>query len=132
MCKAVLSARSAAGTGHLIRHQKSCRKKVDHAARVQSRLAFNPDGSMHNWNYNPAVARSELCRLIARLDLPLGIGETEAFEDYIVHAHNPRFVNSSRRTTTRDLGKLFNECRDVKEFCVVCCFICCFDFRHFV
>jgi len=34
MCKAVLSARSAAGTGHLIRHQKSCRKKVDHAASV--------------------------------------------------------------------------------------------------
>ena len=113
MCKAVLSARSAAGTGDVIRHQKSCMKNVDHAVRVQSRLAFNPDGSMHNWNYNPAVARSELCRLIARLDLPLGIGETEAFEDYIVHAHNPRFVKSSRRTTTRDLDKLFNERRDV-------------------
>ena len=68
---------------------------------------------MHNWSYNPAVARSELCRLIARLDLPLGIGEIEAFEDYIVHAHNPRFVKSSRRTTTRDLGKLFNERRDM-------------------
>ena len=48
MCKAILSARSAAGTGHLIRHQKSYRKKVDHAARVQSRFAFNPDGSVHN------------------------------------------------------------------------------------
>jgi len=59
------------------------------------------------------VARSELCRLIARLDFPLGISETEAFEDYIVHAHNPRFVKSSRRTTTKDLGKLFNERRDV-------------------
>ena len=80
MCKVVLSARSAAGTGHLISYQKSCRKKVNHAARVQSRLAFNPDGSVHNWNYNHAMARSELCRLIARLDLPLGIGETEAFE----------------------------------------------------
>ena len=56
MCKAVLSARSVAGTGHLIRHQKSCRKKVDHAARVQSRLAFNPDGSVDNCNYNPTVA----------------------------------------------------------------------------
>jgi hypothetical protein len=41
--------------------------------------------------------------LIARLDLPLGIGDTDAFEDYIVRAHNPRFVRSSRRTTTRDL-----------------------------
>ena len=48
MCKAILSARSIAGTGHLIRHQKSCRKKVDSAARVQSRFAFNPDGSVHN------------------------------------------------------------------------------------
>ena len=73
-----LSARSSAGTGHLIRHQKSCRKKGDHAARVQSRLYFNPDGSVHNWDYNPAIARSELCRLIVRLDLSLGIGETQA------------------------------------------------------
>jgi len=48
MCKSRLSARSSTGTGHLIRHQKSCRKKVDHAARVQSRLSYNPDGSVHN------------------------------------------------------------------------------------
>ena len=75
MCGKRLSARSSAGTGHLIRHQSSCRKKHDHAQRVQSRLALNRDG-FHNWVYNPAVARTELCRLIARLDLPLGIGET--------------------------------------------------------
>jgi len=48
MCKVVWSARSATGTGHLIKYQKSCRKKVDHAARVQSRLSYNPDGSVHN------------------------------------------------------------------------------------
>jgi hypothetical protein len=48
MCKTTLSARSSVGTGHLLRHQKACRKKVDHTARVQSRLAFNPDGSLHN------------------------------------------------------------------------------------
>jgi hypothetical protein len=47
MCKSRLSARSAAGTGHLIRHQKSCRKKTDHAVGVQSRLALNPD-DLHN------------------------------------------------------------------------------------
>ena len=75
MCKSKLSARSSAGTGHLIRHQKSCRKKVDHVARVQSRVSYNPDGSVHNWDYNPVVSRSELCRLIARFDLPLDIGE---------------------------------------------------------
>jgi hypothetical protein len=78
MCKTRLSARSSAGTRHLLRHQKACRKKVDHTARVQSQLAFNPDGSLHNWEYDPIVARTELCRLIARLDLPLGIGETQA------------------------------------------------------
>jgi hypothetical protein len=48
MCKTRLSTRSSAGTGHLLRHQKACRKKVDHVARVQSWLAFNPDGSLHN------------------------------------------------------------------------------------
>jgi len=96
MCKSRLSAKSSAGTGHLIRHKRSCRKKVDHAARVQSRLSYNPDGFVHNWDYNPAVARSELCRLIARLDLPLGIGESQAWEDYIVLAHNPRFAKISR------------------------------------
>jgi hypothetical protein len=34
--------------------------------------------------------------LIARLDLPLGIGETDAWEEYIVRAHNPRFTKVSR------------------------------------
>jgi hypothetical protein len=50
--------------------------------------------------------------LIARLDLPLGICDTEAWEDYIVRAHDPKFVKCSRRTTTRDLGKLFTKRRD--------------------
>ena len=113
MCKQTLSARSNADTGHLKRHQKSCKQKTDQAARVQSRLAYNPEGSVHNWDYKPDVAISELCRLIARLDLPLGIGETEAWEEYIVRAHNPRFVKVSRQTTTRDLSKLFTERRNM-------------------
>ncbi|XP_066348537.1 uncharacterized protein [Miscanthus floridulus] len=119
MCKSILSARSAAGTGHLKRHQKSCRIKTDQRARVQSRLSYNPDGSVYNWDYKPEVARSELCRLIAKLDLPLGIGETDAWEEYIVRAHNPRFVKVSRQTTTRDLGKLFNERRNIIKNCVL-------------
>lgn len=45
---------------------------------------MNPDGSVHNWDYKPTVARSELCRLFARLDLPLGVGEIEVWEDYIL------------------------------------------------
>ena len=37
----------------------------------------------------------------------------QAWEEYIVRAHNPRFVNLSRQTTTRDIAKLFIERRDV-------------------
>jgi len=59
------------------------------------------------------VARLELCRLIARLDLPLGIGETQAWEEYIKRAHNPLFEKVSRQTTTRDMTKLFGEQRDM-------------------
>jgi hypothetical protein len=50
-----------------------------------------------------------LCHLIARLDLPLGFGFEDAFEEYIQHAHNPRFARVSRQTTTRDLEKYFLE-----------------------
>ena len=50
MCKHILSARSNAGAGHLKRHQKSYRQKTDQAARVQSRLTYNPDGSVYNWD----------------------------------------------------------------------------------
>jgi hypothetical protein len=56
MCKSTLFARSVAGTGHLKRHQKSCRLKTQRA-RVQSRLFYNPDGSIYNWDYKPDVAR---------------------------------------------------------------------------
>jgi len=112
MCGKRYSARSAAGTGHLKRHQKSCKAKHDNDKRVQSRLALNADG-LHNWVYDPAVARTELCRLIARLNLPLGIGETQAWEDYIKRAHNPRFEKVFRQATTRDMGKLFAEQRSM-------------------
>ena len=67
-CKARLSANSNAGTGHLLRHQKSCKKKSDHAAMVQTRLALNHDGSYRNWDYDPQVVRTKLCRLITKLD----------------------------------------------------------------
>jgi hypothetical protein len=105
MCKATLSTRSATGTGHLKRHKKSCRLKTDQRARVQSRLSYNPDGSVYNWDY--------------KLDLPLEIGETDAWEEYIQRAHNPRFVKVSRQSTTRDLTKLFNERRNLIKNCVL-------------
>ena len=95
----------------MLHHQKVCLAKVKHAALVQSRLQFNPDGSVHTWEYKPDVARKELCRLIDRLDLPLGFGFEDAFEEYIQRAHNSRFARVSRQTTTRDLEKYFLERR---------------------
>jgi hypothetical protein len=47
--------------------------------------------------------------LIAREDLPLWFGESDAFQEYTTKAHNPKFVKSSRQTTARDLIKLYNE-----------------------
>jgi hypothetical protein len=49
------------------------------------------------------LLETELCHLIARLDLPLCFGEYVAFQEYITLAHNHMFVKSSRQTTTRDL-----------------------------
>jgi hypothetical protein len=66
---------------------------------------------LHNWVNDASRARNELCRLIARLDLPLGVGDTQAWEDYIKIAHNPRFQKVSRQTTTRDMHKLFADQR---------------------
>jgi hypothetical protein len=57
--------------------------------------------------------------LIAKLDLPLGIGEIDAWEEYFQRDHNPRFVKVSRQSTTRDLAKLFNEQCNLIKKCVL-------------
>jgi hypothetical protein len=57
--------------------------------------------------------------LIAKLDLPLEIGEIDAWEEYFQRAHNPRFVKVSRQSTTRDLAKLFNEQCNLIKKCVL-------------
>jgi len=112
-CKKILTASSSGGTSHVLRHRISCARKADRASKAQAVLNFNSDGSVRNWEYKPDVARTELCRLIARLDLPLGIGAYDAFVDYIKRAHNPRYVPVSRQTTSRDFVKNFNQIRTV-------------------
>jgi len=90
---------------------------------MQQQLRTNTDGSVSNWEYNPEVARENLCRLIASEDLPLGFGESPAFEEYIKTSHNPRFTSVSRQTTTRDLKKLYNKDRlKLKENFKTCTF----------
>jgi hypothetical protein len=78
----------------------------------QSHITFNKDGTARNWEYSAEVARVQLVRLLARLDLPLILGETEAWEEYIKTAHNPMYKIVSRQTTTRDLLKYFTDKRD--------------------
>ena len=77
----------------------------------QSQISLIPDGSIRNWEYCPQVARRELVRLLARLDVPINMGETDAFEEYIRTAHNPKYVSVSRQTTARDIQKYFNDCK---------------------
>jgi hypothetical protein len=90
------------------RHVRSCLSKQQVAtATSQINLHFAPDGRVAHFEYNPTVAKTELCRLIARLDLPLSPGGSVKFEDYIRNAHNPRFVCVSRTTTTSDLDAYF-------------------------
>ncbi|WVZ51679.1 hypothetical protein U9M48_002795 [Paspalum notatum var. saurae] len=92
-CKKELATRSTGGTGHL------------------SYWSFVPSrGQMQApaWSYWAPV-HAKLCRLIARLDLPLNFGESAAFEDYIKIAHNPRYSTVSRQTTTRDVEKHFKD-----------------------
>jgi hypothetical protein len=86
-CSTRYSAVSANGTTHLRRHMKKCMQKKNHSNMVQAKLDLNAN-CLANWKYDPMIAHIELCRLIARLDLPLGIGETQAWSDYIRNAHN--------------------------------------------
>jgi hypothetical protein len=78
---------------------------------TQSLIHFKSDGSVAQWEYSAEVSRTQLCRLIARLDLPLSIGESDAFEEYIKIAHNPRFVSVSRQSTSRDFVKYYTDRR---------------------
>jgi hypothetical protein len=87
-----LSGKSTSGTGHLRRHVKSClHKRQATTSSNQTSLHFAPNGRVAHFEYSPTVARTELCRLIARLDLSLGFGASPEFEEYIRIAHNPRF-----------------------------------------
>ena len=90
-CCKFYAALSTFGTGTLKRHIKSCSIRNQKSCLSQSLIQFNSDGSVGHQDYSPEVARKQLCHLIARLDLPLGFGDSEAFEEYIKVAHNPRF-----------------------------------------
>jgi hypothetical protein len=107
--KKVLTALSTDDTSHLLRYHKSCARKADRAANFQFVLNYNSDGSVRNWDYNSDVAHIELCHLIARVFLPLGIGAYDVFVEYIRRAHNPRYNPVCRQTTTTDFVKHFNQ-----------------------
>jgi hypothetical protein len=91
-CRETLSAKSSSGVVHLLMHLDHCRakKEKERSGIVESIAKYNTYGSVGSWEYSAAVARIELCRLIARLYLALCFGESDAFQDYITNAHNPR------------------------------------------
>lgn len=55
------------------------------------------------------VTHNEQVQLLARLEVPIYMVESAAFECYIRTAHNPQFVPISRQTTSRDMVKYFND-----------------------
>lgn len=55
------------------------------------------------------VTHNELVQLLARLEVPIYMVESAAFEYYIRTARNPQFVPISRQTTSRDMVKYFND-----------------------
>jgi hypothetical protein len=124
-CKKDFTVKSTHGTDHLIRHISIYPILKGRSTMAESQLKFNPDGSVRTWNYSLDIAHTQLCRLIARLDLPLCIGETDAFEEYITTTHNSRFYHVSRQTTTRDFAKYFNDHNaqlvESFEICMLCC-----------
>ena len=91
-CGHVYTGRSAIGTGHLLWRVKVCDKRKANMHLSQSVLSFSSDGSVRHWEYSAEVARTQLCRMIDRLDLPLCVGASPAFEEYIRLARNPRFT----------------------------------------
>jgi hypothetical protein len=108
-CPNTFAMKKGGGNGHMKRHMQKHMKEDGDAAAVQSRIKFNPDGSLGNFVYDQARQRKAVCRLIAMNDLPLGFGESPGFADYIRSAHTPDFQPVSRQTTSRDMKKLGKE-----------------------
>lgn len=80
-CIVELSAKSTGGTGNLLRHVAACTRKTEVAnALSHTRLHYTVDVDLQHFEYDCVNARTYLCRLIARLDLSLNIGVTDAFE----------------------------------------------------
>jgi hypothetical protein len=107
-CGSRISATSMGGTGCLHRHIIAYKRRALIASSSsQPHFHLDGDSNLRHFQYNANVVRSELCHLIATLDLPLNIGEQPTWEEYIRTAHNPKYNHVSRQTTTRDLEALF-------------------------
>lgn len=100
-------ARSRRGTRYLKKHAKAYRLKVGRMNVHQYVLQYNTNGIVHHWEYGSNVARTQMCRLLARANMSLYFVKYNAFQNYIKIVHNPRFNHVSKQTINRDFAKHF-------------------------
>ena len=118
-CPKIYTATSSCGTTHLKRHIPKCPGlNSGHVDPRQTTLNFTPDGNLGTFTYDPNRARELHAKYIASAQLPLGLAEDPAFEEYIRQAYNPQFKAVSRNTIRADCIKTFTEMRQklIHEF----------------
>ena len=109
-CKAKYTIGSKGGTSHMRRHIPQCAKSHGSASDPrQTTLNFSPtEGNLTSWSYDPNRTRELHVKYIAQAQLPLSIGDSHAFEEYIQNAYNPQFKRVYRNTARADCIKVFN------------------------
>ena len=112
-CKAKYTIGSKGGTSHMRRHIPQYAKSHGSASDPrQTTLNFSPtEGNLTSWSYDPNRARELHAKYIAQTQLPLSIGDSHTFEEYIQNAYNPQFKRVYRNTARADCIKGFNEMR---------------------
>ena len=75
---------SSGGTTYLKRHIPKCPGlNSSHVDPRQTTLNFTPEGNLGIFTYDPNRARELHAKYIASAQLPLGLAEDPAFEEYI-------------------------------------------------
>ncbi|XP_048492508.1 zinc finger BED domain-containing protein RICESLEEPER 4-like [Beta vulgaris subsp. vulgaris] len=118
-CNSILSAGSASGTSHLLKHAKSvCSDRHLNLAHGQTCLKFKSEvnGSStlefkskdNEQPFSQEVSRKELVNMVVMHEYPLVIVDHTGFKRYS-HSLNPSFKMISRNTLKSDILRKYNE-----------------------